>query len=216
MENDRAEIMLIDAHGLIIQGIRRVLENIPNVEVQLAVTSIKEACKVISARQFDLYIMDIEFPDGNGFELINTIKSSNSNARIIVNTMHEEIWLMNRLINLDVDAVVLKSSDVKDMEKAVSTVLSGESYYCPRFDTLRRKLRSQLCLGQLKGDIPTTRELEVLNAIAQGYSTSQIAKQLSISENTVETFRKKLMQKFNAKNAIDMIMKAINQGWVTP
>ena len=198
------------------RGIKRVLEQIPGMSVCAAVTTLKEAGKILEAGLFDLYIIDIVFPDGNGFDLIGMIRKIDANARIIVNTMHEEIWVMNRLIDCHVNAVILNSSDVKDMETAIMSVLNGETYYCPRFDVLRRKLRSRLCLELLKEDIPTSRELEVLNAVAQGWNTTQIANKLSITENTVETFRKRLIQKFNAKNSIDLVMKAIHQGWMRP
>lgn len=216
MKDGQAEILLVDAHGLILQGMRRVLERIPGVVVANAVTGVKEAGRLIATRTFDLYIIDIEYPDGSGFDLIKTIRHKDTFARIIVNTAHEQIWLMNRLMNCHVNSVVLKSSEIKDMEKAVLYSLKGETYHCSRFENLCRNLRSCLCPDKHKEDIPTLRELEVLKIIAQGFSTSQIASHLNISENTVETFRKRLMQKFSAKNSIDMVMKAISRGWISP
>ena len=66
----------------------------------------------------------------------------------------------------------------------------------------------------LPHDLPTRRELEVLQGIAKGLSTREIAAQLSISENTVETFRKRLISKFDARNAVDMVLKAVSRGWL--
>ena len=63
-------------------------------------------------------------------------------------------------------------------------------------------------------DIPTKRELEVLQAVSEGFCTHEIASRLQITENTVETFRKRLIQKFEAKNAIDMVVKAMALGWI--
>ena len=62
--------------------------------------------------------------------------------------------------------------------------------------------------------MPTKREIEVLQAVAEGLCTHEIAGRLQITENTVETFRRRLIQKFNAKNAIDMVVKAMAQGWI--
>lgn len=216
MKDDKAAILLVSAHGLILQGIRHVLEQMPGMTVGSAVTTLREARELLQTGLFDLYIIDLAFPDGSGFELIDTIREKDVKARIVVNTMHEETWMMNRLINCQVDAVVLNSSDIKDMKNAVLSALNGETYYCSRFDVLRRKLRTRLCLEQFKEDLPTTRELEVLNAVAQGWNTAQIAQKMSISQNTVETFRKRLIQKFNAKNSVDLVMKAIHQGWIIP
>ena len=63
-------------------------------------------------------------------------------------------------------------------------------------------------------DVPTKRELDVLQAVAKGFSTHEIAALLAISENTVETFRKRLISKFGARNAIDMVIKAVERGWL--
>ena len=118
--------------------------------------------------------MDVGLPDVSGFELIDMIRELNEDARIIVNTMHEEIWYINRLVRQGVNSVILKASDSTEVENAVKSVLRGEAYNC----------------------------------------THEIAGRLKITENTVETFRRRLIQKFNAKNAIDMVVKAMAQGWI--
>ena len=69
-------------------------------------------------------------------------------------------------------------------------------------------------VGMQSKDIPTRRERDVLEAVAKGMNTHEIALLLKISENTVETFRKRLISKFEAKNAIDMVVKAVSQGWI--
>ena len=96
---------------------------------------------------------------------------------------------------------------------AIRSVLRGESYTCPRFASLSQKLNSSSSGLQPK-DAPTRRERDVLEAVAKGMNTHEIAALLKISENTVETFRKRLISKFGAKNAIDMVVKAVSQGWI--
>ncbi len=209
----KAEILLIDDHALILEGIQRVFERIPEVCISDTATSGKVAAELINKREYDIYILDVNLPDISGLELTEMIRKHNKNARIIVNTMHEEVWMVNRLIRQKVDGVVLKSSGVEEIVKAVEHVLKGESYACPRFITIRQKLGDNLVTAHPK-DVPTKRELEVLRAVAKGCNTHEIAKELQISENTVETFRKRLMQKFCAKNAIDLVVKAIARGWI--
>lgn len=209
----KAEILLIDDHALILEGIQRVLERIPEVQISDTATSGKVAAELINKRDYDVYILDVNLPDISGLELAEMIRKHNKSARIIVNTMHEEVWMVNRLIRQKVDGVVLKSSDAEEIVKAVEHVLQGESYACPRFMAIRQKLGDGLVTAHPK-DVPTKRELEVLRAVAKGYNTHEIAKELQISENTVETFRKRLMQKFCAKNAIDLVVKAIVRGWI--
>ena len=69
-------------------------------------------------------------------------------------------------------------------------------------------------MSDLSNSVPTPREMEVLHAIASGYNTLQIAKKLNISKNTVETFRKHLILKFNATNSVDLVIKAIDKGLI--
>lgn len=208
---EKAEILLVDDHTLILEGMRRVLDCIPEVRVADAVTSGKEAMALIEKKDYDMYILDVNLPDVSGMELIERLRERKRNARIIVNTLHEEIWTIHKLVNLKVNAVVLKSSDAREIENAVKAVLRGESYTCPRFRSIRLKIEEE-AVRVCPKDLPTKRETEVLRAISKGDSTHEIAAKLQISENTVETFRKRLIQKFGAKNAIDLVVKAIAKG----
>lgn len=208
---ERAEILLVDDHTLILEGMYRILDRIPEVKVADAVTSGREAMALVEKKDYDIYILDVSLPDMSGMELIGRVREINKNACIIVNTLHEEIWTINKLISLKVNAVVLKSSEAIEMENAVKAVLRGDSYMCPRFRSIRLKLDGESA-RTCPRDMPTKREMEVLQAIAKGDSTHEIAAKLQISENTVETFRKRLIQKFCAKNAIDLVVKAMTKG----
>lgn len=210
---EKAEILLVDDHALILEGICHILKRLPEVVVANAVTTGEEAVGLIAERDYDIYILDVGLPDVSGFELIDMIRELNEDARIIVNTMHEEIWYINRLVRQGVNSVILKASDSTEVENAVKSVLRGEAYTCPRFERIRKKLGNTSSQIHPK-DVPTKREIEVLQAVAEGLCTHEIAGRLQITENTVETFRRRLILKFNAKNAIDMVVKAMAQGWI--
>ena len=210
---EKAEILLVDDHALILEGICHILKRLPEVVVADAVTTGEEAVGLIAERDYDIYILDVGLRDVSGFELIDMIRELNEDARIIVNTMHEEIWYINRLVRQGVNSVILKASDSIEIENAVKSVLRGEAYTCPRFEGIRKKLGHTSSQIHPK-DVPTKREIEVLQAVAEGLCTHEIAGRLQITENTVETFRRRLIQKFNAKNAIDMVVKAMAQGWI--
>lgn len=210
----KAEVLVVDDHYLILEGICKVVNKMPEAVIADAVTSGKQAFELIEKRDYDVYILDVSIPDISGFDLITQIREVNEDARIIIYTMHEEIWIVNRLIQCEVNAIVLKSSVASELVSSIRSVLQGESYTCSRFDSICRKLHCTSATLQSK-DIPTRRERDVLEAVAKGLNTHEIAKLLNISENTVETFRKRLIRKFEAKNAIDMVVKAVSLGWVT-
>lgn len=212
-KNAKAKMLVVDDHSLILDGICRIVNKIPEVLIADAVTSGKQAIELISQRDYDIYLLDVSIPDVSGFDLITQIREVNEQARIIINTMHEEIWIINRLIRSGVNAVILKTSASSELLNAIHCVLKGETYTCPRFESICQKLRYSLMHSQPK-DVPTKRELDVLQAVAKGFSTHEIATLLAISENTVETFRKRLISKFGARNAIDMVIKAVERGWL--
>lgn len=211
---ERAEILLVDDHSLILEGICRILERVPEVIIVDAVTTGHEAAALISKRDYDIYILDVSLPgELSGHDLVDMIREVNEDARIIISTMHDEVWVMNKLIRQGVNAVILKSSASCEMEKAVRQVLQGDSYACPGFESIQNKLSLTSAHIHPK-NVPTKRELEVLREVAKGFCTHEIAGKLNIKENTVETFRKRLIQKLDAKNAIDMVVKGISNGWV--
>lgn len=212
-KNAKAKMLVVDDHSLILDGICRIVNKIPEVLIADAVTSGKQAIELISQRDYDIYLLDVSIPDVSGFDLITQIREVNEQARIIINTMHEEIWIINRLIRSGVNAVILKTSASSELLNAIHCVLKGETYTCPRFESICQKLRYSLMHSQPK-DVPTKRELDVLQAVAKGFSTHEIAALLAISENTVETFRKRLISKFGTRNAIDMVIKAVERGWL--
>lgn len=211
---EKAEILLVDDHSLILEGICRILDRVPEVVVADAVTTGHEAAALISKRDYDIYILDVSLPgDLSGHDLVDMIREVNEDARIIICTIHDEVWVINRLIHQRVNAVILKSSASGEIEKAVNHVLRGETYVCLGFELIKNRLSVTSAHIHPK-DVPTKREFEVLRKIAKGFCTYEIAEKLGIKENTVETFRKRLIQKLNAKNAIDLVVKAIAKGWV--
>lgn len=212
-KREKAEVLVVDDHSLVLEGICRVVNRMPEAVVADAVTSGIKAAELIAKRDYDIYILDVSIPDLSGFELIARIRELNEQALIIVNTMHEEVWIANRLAQSGVNAVILKASASSELAAAIRSVLQGKSYTCSRFASICRML-ARHSAELLPHDLPTRRELEVLQGIAKGLSTREIAAQLSISENTVETFRKRLISKFDARNAVDMVLKAVSRGWL--
>ena len=121
----KAEILLVDDHALVLEGMRRMLESVPDVRVADAVTSGAKAAELIGERDYDIYVLDVNLPYISGFDLVDMIREINESARIIISTMHEEIWIINRLIRQKVNAVILKSSEAVEFENAVKSVLEG-------------------------------------------------------------------------------------------
>lgn len=104
--NMKAEVLAVDDHSLILEGICKVVNRMPEAVVANYATTGEEALKFINARDYDVYILDVNLPDMSGFDLIKRIRELNAQARIIINTMHEEIWIVNRLLKAGVNAIL--------------------------------------------------------------------------------------------------------------
>lgn len=122
--------------------------------------------------------------------------------------MHEEIWILKRLTKASISGAILKSADINELTLAIQIILKGGQYLCKRFKSILNRMQTE---EQIKEQL-TLREMEVLQAIAKGFNTREIAELLHVSNNTIETHRKSLMSKLEARNAVDLVLKAINLG----
>lgn len=209
MKDRKHGVLLVDDHALILQGIKFIVESMPEIGEVCTASSAAEAIALIKSKSFCVCFLDIELPDLSGFELLEIIKDKCPDSRIIVNTMHEETWIVKKLLQIGVDGVILKSADTDEIKNALESVLKGEKYFCNEFNKIRKRLRFSI-------DIPdyqlTNREMDVLKAISSGMQTKEIAEVLHVSVNTVETHRKSLFLKFEVRNAVELVLKAINNG----
>lgn len=199
-------VAIVDDHALILEGFKSLMHGcgVDNVEIFIRAADL---VNMLPHRKFDVYIIDIGMPDIDGFELIDMIREAHPGARIIVNTIHEEIWLLRRMLDKDVNAIMFKSTDFTQMVDAITTVVKGEQYLCPglkkKFSTYHHRIEH-----------PSEREIDILKALARGYTSKEIASMLYISENTVETHRKRLFTKLGARNIADLMVKAVARGYI--
>lgn len=211
MKNKKPVVLLVDDHTLILQGIKFIVDNMPEIGEVCTASSAAEAMALIEDKTFDICLVDIELPDSSGFELLEKIKERCPKSRIIINTMHEETWMVKKMLQMRVDGVILKSADTDEIKDALTRVSKGEKYFCNGFDRIRKRLRCSMDVPDYRS-LLTNRELDVLKAISSGMQTKEIAEILHVSVNTVETHRKSLFLKFEVRNAVELVLKAINNG----
>lgn len=201
-------IAIVDDHEVVLEGLYSFLQKNGRHHVH-TFRSAHELLSQLQEARFDLYIIDIELPDMEGGFFIDAIRALHADARIIVNTMHEEVWVVNILQEKQVDAVIYKSTDLSQMLHVIEVVSQGGQYFCPKFRRTSQRVTAQ-------AEYPTRREQDVLREIAKGFSTKEIAAHLYISENTVETHRQSLFAKLQAHNMADLMVKAIALGYINP
>lgn len=210
MKEKDVRILLVDDHDLVLQGLKRIVEcSLPEIKTVCTASSGQEALYLIASQRFNLFLLDMELPDISGMDIISHIREKDAGARIIVNTVHEEIWFIKELIQCDVDGILFKSIDSRKIADAIRHVLGGGTYYCPYAEQVRVHMRRS---EEGRKEELTLRELDVLKRISEGKNTQEIAEELCVSTNTVETHRRHLMEKLDARNAADLIMIAIAKG----
>lgn len=210
MKERNIRILLVDDHDLVLQGLKRIVEcSLPEIKNVCTASSGQEALLLIASQRFNLFVLDMELPDISGMDIIVRIREKDPQARIIVNTMHEEIWFIKNLIQCSVDGILFKSIDSTKIAEAIRRVLDGETYYCPYAEHVRAQMKRS---DEGRREELTLRELDVLKRISEGKNTQEIAQELCVSTNTVDTHRRHLMYKLDARNVADLIMTAISKG----
>lgn len=210
MKEKDIRILLVDDHDLVLQGLKRIVEcSLPEIKTVCTASSGQEALLLVASQRFNLFLMDIELPDMSGLDVISHIREKDPQARVIVNTVHEEVWFIKDLIAHGVNGILFKSVDSSKIAEAIRCVLHGKTYYCPYAEHVRVQMRRS---EEGRKEELTLRELDVLKRISEGKNTQEIAQELCVSTNTVDTHRRHLMEKLDARNVADLIMTAISRG----
>lgn len=201
------KVAVVDDHDLIREGINSVLLSNGISESDRYCTGLELVSALEAGKCYDIFVVDIELPDMDGFDLICKIRKLYPAARFIVSTVHDEIWTLRKMLAHNVDAIIYKSENSNEIITAIKEISMGNTYYC-------EGVEKALDLAEDKTQHPSSRELEVLGHIAQGKTTREIADALFVSENTIEAHRKALMSKLHAVNMADLIVKSIAKGYV--
>ena len=214
MINDYLEILIVEKHTLIAFGLLSMVKRyIPNSIVKI-VTSLHDAEEAARQKSYDVFIFYIEPVDEAVFNLIKSVRKTNREVLILLGASCQSERMTEYMCRNQINALLTKDHSINEFEIALQSVFQHKSYCSDVFSLLKMKLLSRKKSKMHKDDFPTKREIEVLEHIALGEKSLQIAANLQIKVNTVETHRKNLMQKLNAKNGIDLVMKALHEGWI--
>lgn len=202
--------VIADDHEIVRQGLKTLLEN-ENCEIVAEYSSGREAVEGVNRLKPDVVVIDISMPDLNGVEATQQIVKQLPDAKVVVLTMHDSEELARRVLEAGARAFVLKSDAVRDLAAAVRSVVSGKPFFSGKISEML--LRSYV-QGSRKSEteaIPTLtpREREVVQLLAEGKSSKEVASILGTSPATVETQRAKIMQKLDLHSVTDLVRYAI-------
>lgn len=210
-------ILLVDDHAMIRQGLCSLLEKQPDIEVVGGVEDGRQA--VDTARQLapDLVIMDISMPNLNGIDATRKIAEEISGVKIIALSIHSSRRFVAEMLKAGASGYILKDCLFDELMEAIKTVLRGEIYLSPKItgiviDDYVQRLSKQY---QPDGLTLSDREREVLQLLAEGKSTKQIALQIHVSAKTIESNRRNIMDKLKINSVAELTKYAVREG-ITP
>lgn len=201
----KKNILIVDDHPIVSTGLQALIEHTGEYGKIYVANNIASSRLLLKQEDIDIAIIDLELQDANGMELIKYIHQTHISTKILVYTMHEELWTIRQLMKEDADAIVMKGDNPQEVLIALRKIEQGKGYFSQQF--------MRLINSQDSSEITlSNREAEVLEHISNGLSTNDIAQQLNISNNTVEFHRHNLMKKLSANNMAQLVKKAIQLG----
>ena len=215
MSNVKSTVVLADDHALVRAGIRSLLGTFPDIEVLAETGDGQEALSLVERQQPDLVLLDITLPGMNGLEVAKRIQQLKLRTRVIMLSMHAAPEYVARALRAGAAGYLLKEAAVSELEKAVATVLIGREYLSQAIDrdVVQGFLRAPDSSGS-ELQVLTTRQREILQLVAEGRSTREIAERLFISVKTVETHRAQLMERLGISDVPGLVRLAIRAGLI--
>ncbi|MFD2903651.1 response regulator [Sphingobacterium anhuiense] len=205
------KIAITDDHPLLSEGLKNILSKEDMLEVVGCYPDASTMHKALSDGPVDVLLLDINLPDANSIELIKPLRSKYPEMRIIVISVHNEYAVINSVLQEGAQGYIQKNASVEEIVAGVEQVIKGNKFLCSQTKNIvERKSKDEL------KSVPklTRREKEVLTEASLGLTTGQIAEKLFISPHTVESHRKNLIEKFDAKNLSSAIKLALEYGLI--
>lgn len=210
----KIRILLADDHKITRQGLRLLLGEESDMEVVAEADQGRTAVQLANKLMPDVVIMDVSMPDLNGMEATKQIVGKTDNVKVIALSMHSDNLFVTEMLKSGVSGYLLKDCAFEELASAIRSVIAGNTYLSPSISGVvvngyLHRLSKSKTLGS---DVLSDREREVLQMIAEGKSTKQIALNLHISVKTVETHRRQIMNKLNIFSVAELTKYAIRKG----
>jgi len=213
----KVKLLVADDHKIFRQGIKKLLEEEPDLQVVGEAADGRETIKKATELKPDVILMDIAMANLNGLQATKQIKKILPDTKVIMVTMHKNEEYVLQSFQAGASGYILKEGAVEELVSAIRTIHQDKSFLSPAIsktliDAYLRKMETGKT--ETPFDLLTDREREVLQLIAEGYTNREVAKSLFISVKTVEAHRAHIMQKLNIHEIARLVKYAIQKGLV--
>lgn len=208
-------LILVDDHEIMREGLKALIQNEPGMEVVGEAENGSQSVKLAQKTGAHLVIMDVSMPDMNGIEATRKIIAANPHTKVIALSGHANKEFVREMLTAGASAYVLKARAYEELARAIREVMEGKKYLSP--DIAKGVLDDYIELSSAVNENSvfitlTAREREVLQQLAEGKTTKEIADTLDVSAKTIETHRRNIMEKLNFHSIAELTKYAIRQG----
>jgi len=206
----QTRVVVIDDHPMVREHLKQMLRSESDLCVCGEADTRTEGLEVVNATKPDLAIVDLSLKESHGLDLIKDLRTSYPGLQILVVSMHDESLYAERAIRAGARGYITKQEATKKILEAIRRVLAGDLYLS---ESVTSKVLTKLMASQPSQRSPietlTDRELQVFRLIGLGHTTRQIADELGLDGKTVETYRSRIKEKLELKDASDLLQRAI-------
>jgi len=200
---NKIKVLIADDHSMVRQGLKQILELEDDIKVIAQASNGEEAIKIAKQYKPDVILMDINMPVMNGLQAIKELKKESADFKIIVLTIHQDREYLVKTVQMGAEGYILKDAEASVLIDAIRTVYKGESYIQPNMTkeliTEYNKMSQNDREKRVECEL-TSREIEVIQLIAEGLLNKEIAKKLFISEKTVKNHVSNIFRKINVSD----------------
>jgi len=211
MNAAKLKILIVDDHQILIDGIEAMLQDVDNFEVVGKLLDGKLALSYLTTNRVDILLTDLYMPKMTGIELTQKVKKEFPDIKILALSVSYDVSIVHDLMDAGISGFILKTIGRSELIEAINEISRGNVYFSR--EVSNEILRSLANRNDTEEEIYrlTDREIEILKLISREYSNAEIAKQLYISERTVETHRKNIYRKTNTKTIVGLIKYAVER-----
>jgi DNA-binding NarL/FixJ family response regulator len=202
----KISVLIVDDHPIVRQGFTQLINQEPDLLVCGEAENPTTAMELIDRLNPDIVLVDISLKEGNGIELVKTIRKHDPLVLMLVVSMHEESIYAERALRAGAKGYIMKHEATEKMLAAMRCVLGGKIYISDKVnDKILNKVADNADKDLSPVDTLSDRELDVFRLLGQGQNTKQIAKKLFLSVKTVETYRANIKEKLHLENANSLV-----------
>jgi len=206
-------LLIADDHQVLLDGFNSIFDPIDDITVVATALNGKEVLNLVSESEIDVILLDINMPVLNGVETCKKLSKKHPHVKVIALSMYDQQSYFKRMMQYGAKGYLIKNDSAETIEKAIRMVVAGGRFISPQLQNMLSSI--DYLSGKkvsLMGSEISPREEEVLNHVASGLTDHQIADKLFISYHTVNSHRKNLLLKLDAKNTAELVKKAMERG----